>query len=132
MKTLSRIQRETGANGVHHHGKDKARGAAGSYAITAAADVILSVFKTGEEGAVKKRYVTLTKSRYRGTGRKIDFELVSLPPDHRDEEGDEEVFVRPLLDDRGTAEQPPSKPLTSRGENAFCNAAKNASNMGLR
>jgi hypothetical protein len=37
--------------GVHHHGKDVTRGAAGSYALTAAADFVLSVglhpFKIG-------------------------------------------------------------------------------------
>ena len=44
MKMLNRIKEGTGATviGVHHHGKDPSRGAAGSYALTAAPDSILS------------------------------------------------------------------------------------------
>jgi RecA-family ATPase len=40
MNTLSRIAEETSTVvlGIHHHGKDVARGAAGSYALTAAAE----------------------------------------------------------------------------------------------
>ena len=46
MDVLARIAQKTGAVvlGVHHHGKDVNRGPAGSYALKAASDVVLSVF----------------------------------------------------------------------------------------
>jgi hypothetical protein len=42
MSPLAAIAEKTGAVvlGVHHHGKDVTRGAAGSYALTAAADFV--------------------------------------------------------------------------------------------
>ena len=74
MKVLRRIKDETGVavTVVHHHGKDTSRGAAGSYAITAHPDAILSVYKKDTDGAVKRRWVTLTKSRFGETGREIE------------------------------------------------------------
>jgi len=111
--------------GVHHHGKDPSRGAAGSYALTAAPDSILSVFKKGKEGIVSGRYITLTKSRFGETGRKFAFELDILPPDHCEEEGDDQAFVVPLLSDTsglGDSKSKKSKPSASHGEGSFQSA----------
>ena len=66
MNTLARISEETGTAtlGVHHHGKDVSRGAAGSYALTAAADFVLSVFAdTNPDGMVSNRRLSVTKLR---------------------------------------------------------------------
>ena len=96
MKVLGRIKDEVrvAVTGVHHHGKDTSRGAAGSYALTAHPDSILSVYKKDNNAAVTQRYVTLTKSRFGETGRQIGFDLEGMPPDLREEEWDDEVFVR--------------------------------------
>ena len=50
---MARVARETGATvlGVHHHGKDVSRGPAGSYALTAAADFIVSCSATATSRA---------------------------------------------------------------------------------
>jgi hypothetical protein len=58
MDVLARIAQKTGAVvlGVHHHGKDVSRGPAGSFALKAASDVVLSVFaETDNEGNVTGR-----------------------------------------------------------------------------
>jgi hypothetical protein len=124
MKMLNRIKEGTGTTviGVHHHGKDPSRGAAGSYALTAAPDSILSVFKKGNEGIVTGRYITLTKSRFGETGRKFAFELDTLPPDQREEEGEGQAFVVPLLGDTsglGDSKSKKSKPSASHGDDSF-------------
>jgi len=78
MSTLSLVAEKTGAVvlGVHHHGKDVTRGAAGSYALTAAADFVLSVFADVEtDGVVSGRRVSLTKLRDGPTGWSCEFEL---------------------------------------------------------
>jgi AAA domain-containing protein len=78
MSALGSIGEKTGAVvlGVHHHGKDVTRGAAGSYALTAAADFVLSVFADVEtNGAVSARRIALTKLRDGPTGWSCEFEL---------------------------------------------------------
>jgi AAA domain len=78
MNTLSRIAEETSTVvlGIHHHGKDVARGAAGSYALTAAADFVLSVFADIEaDGGISNRRITASKLRDGPTGWGCDFEL---------------------------------------------------------
>jgi AAA domain len=78
MNALARIARETGATvlGVHHHGKDVSRGPAGSYALTAAADCIISVLCDGDvEGNVDGRRIALTKQREGSTGWGCEFAL---------------------------------------------------------
>jgi len=79
MTVLKRLANATGATviGIHHHGKDLNRGAAGSFALTAAPDFIISVFrKVDEEGEVSRRWIALTKSRREITGWQCDFQLV--------------------------------------------------------
>jgi hypothetical protein len=62
--------------GVHLHGKDVSRGAAGSYALTAAADFVLSVFaETDSNGDVSARRIALTKLRDGPTGWSCEFGL---------------------------------------------------------
>jgi hypothetical protein len=77
---MARVARETGAAvlGVHHHGKDVSRGPAGSYALTAAADFIVSVLCDGDiEGNVTGRRIALTKQRDGATGWGCEFSLRS-------------------------------------------------------
>jgi hypothetical protein len=89
--------------GVHHHGKERSRGPVGSFAFTAAADFILTVFReANESGGVNHRWIALTKSRREETGWSCDFGLkrvmVGLYPDG------EEVYssyVEPLPDTAG-------------------------------
>jgi AAA domain len=81
MSALASIGEKTGAVvlGVHHHGKDVSRGAAGSYALTAAADFVLSVFADVEtDGVVSGRRVSLTKLRDGPTGWSCEFGLHSF------------------------------------------------------
>ena len=122
MKVLRRIKDEVGAavTAVHHHGKDASRGAAGSYALTAHPDAILSVFKTDKDGAVKRRWAALTKSRFGETGRKIGFDLQKKCPDNRDGDADDEAFV--VLSRRDTAEAAEFKSggsILSKGDECF-------------
>ena len=75
---MARVARETGATvlGVHHHGKDVSRGPAGSYALTAAADFIVSVLCDGDvEGNVDRRRIAVTKQREGETGWGCEFTL---------------------------------------------------------
>ena len=61
---LSRIAVETGSVvlGIQHRGKDVSWGAAGSYALTAAADFVLSVFAdTDSEGGISARRIAVTR-----------------------------------------------------------------------
>jgi hypothetical protein len=118
MKILNRIQKQVDAAviGVHHHGKDTSRGAAGSYALAAAADAILSVFKKGQEGSVTQRYISLTKSRFGETGRQLYFSLDTVPPDQREHEGDEQAFVVPIS---ATTERPKPEKKGSQAEMGF-------------
>ena len=78
MNALSWIAEETSTVvlGIHHHGKDVTRGAAGSYALTAAADFVLSVFADIEaDGTISNRRITASKLRDGPTGWGCDFEL---------------------------------------------------------
>lgn len=123
MKVLRRIKDEVGVTviAVHHHGKDSSRGAAGSYALTAHPDAILSVYKKDSEGAVKKRWATLTKSRFGETGRKIAFELRQKLPDEREDESDDEAFV--VLSSKDIADvsnsKQPGSSKCSHGDECF-------------
>ena len=107
MNVLKRIQQETGAVaiGVHHHGKDKTRGATGSFVFGAAPDFVLTVHrKADENGVARRRWVALTKARSRETGWSCDFELqgemIGL-----DESGDPVFcpFVSPQIGAKHTA-----------------------------
>ena len=100
MAVLSKIAQATGAVtiGVHHHGKDKSRGPTGSYALTAAADFILSVYRDGDQPG-GRRWLRTTKSRGGETGSSCDFDLASVLVD-MDERGNETycAFVEPRPD----------------------------------
>jgi hypothetical protein len=126
MKVLRRIKDEVGVavTGVHHHGKDTSRGAAGSYALTAHPDAILSVYKKDNDGAVKRRWVTLTKSRFGVTGRKLAFDLVQKPPDHRDGDGDDEAFV--VLSKDATSDSHSIGSKSSRADECFRSSCESA------
>jgi hypothetical protein len=103
MAVLSKIAQATGATtiGVHHHGKDKSRGPTGSYALTAAADFILSVYRDADQaGGVKRRWLRTTKSRGGEAGSSCDFDLVGVIIE-LDERGNETycAFVEPRPDE---------------------------------
>lgn len=128
MKVLRRIKDEVGVavTGVHHHGKDTSRGAAGSYALTAHPDAILSVFKKDNDGAVKRRWVTLTKSRFGVTGREVGFDLEQMPPDLRDGDGDGEAFVVLSKEGPGSTDSHSTGSKSSKADECFhssCEAA---------
>jgi hypothetical protein len=99
MNALARLAEETGAVvlGVHHHGKDITRGAAGSYALTAAADFILSVFAESDlDGVVSSRRIAVTKLRDGPTGWSCEFDVTPFKIGV-DEDDDEIIsaFVEP-------------------------------------
>jgi RecA/RadA recombinase len=124
MAVLSKIAQATGATtiGVHHHGKDKSRGPTGSYALTATADFILSVYRdAGQAGGGKRRWITVTKSRGGEAGSSCDFDLVGVIID-ADEHGDEKTcaFVEPRLDTSHNEEVNDGKTTPeSKGSTAF-------------
>jgi hypothetical protein len=124
-KIMKQIIKETGAVviGLHHHGKDTTRGAAGSHALTLGPDSILSVYrKANQDGVVSGRHFSFTKNRFGETGRRFPFELQTLPPDEREEEGDGQAFVVPLLGDTsglGDSKSKKPKPSASHGEDSF-------------
>jgi hypothetical protein len=99
MNALAKIAEETGAVvlGVHHHGKDVTRGAAGSYALTAGADFMISVLaETNTNGDVSSRRISVTKLRDGATGWGAEFELVPFKVGV-DDEGEDiySAFVEP-------------------------------------
>jgi hypothetical protein len=131
IKALKRLGSQTGATvvGIHHHGKDTSRGAAGSYALTAAPDSILSAFrKATEDGAVSSRHIAVTKSRTGDTGWRCEFRLDTLRPDLR-HEGDDQAFVVAVLDTAGFGASKTTKPKASasgKGTDGFHRAFEDA------
>jgi RecA-family ATPase len=114
MKVLAFIAQEcdVAVVGVHHHGKDRSRGATGSYALTAAADFIISAFRDADDsGDSKRRWVALTKSRRGATGWQCEFELVSLQVD-LDEVGEAvySAYVFPKTESAGFTSGSKSRP----------------------
>ena len=135
MAVLSKIAQATGATtiGVHHHGKDKSRGPTGSYALTATADFILSVYReNGQAGGGKRRWIKVTKSRGGEAGSSCDFDLVGVIID-ADEHGDEKTcaFVEPRLDTSHNEEVNDGKTTPeSKGSAAFKQAFAEAVKSG--
>jgi hypothetical protein len=81
MMVLARIRDETRATviGIHHHGKDVSRGAAGSFALKANADFCVSIFvKASASGEVKERWTNITKQRRGKEGWGCKFELIDI------------------------------------------------------
>jgi hypothetical protein len=83
-RALSRIQNATDAAvlAVAHHGKDISKGVAGSFALKANVDTILSVLMSADDdalsGEVKGRHIALTKWRDGPTGWQSEFQLASV------------------------------------------------------
>lgn len=103
---MARVAKETGAAvlGVHHHGKDVSRGPAGSYALTAAADFIVSVLIDGDvEGNVTGRRIAITKQREGETGWGCEFTLTAFKVG-TDEHGEDvmSAYVEPIEATAGT------------------------------
>ena len=133
MAVLSKIAQATGATtiGVHHHGKDKSRGPTGSYALTATADFILSVYRDGDQPG-GRRWLRTTKSRGGETGSSCDFDLASVLVD-MDERGNEKycAFVEPRLDTSHNEEVNDGKSTPeSKGSAAFKQAFAEAVKSG--
>jgi hypothetical protein len=132
MNALARIAEETGTVviGVHHHGKDVTRGAAGSYALTAAADFMISVLaETKTEGEVSTRRVSVTKLRDGATGWGCEFDLVPFKVGV-DDEGEDiySAFVEPKTVTAGFGQSAGSqkKKTPSPGSAAFNTAFEEA------
>jgi len=124
MDILARIAQKTGAVvlGVHHHGKDVSRGPAGSFALKAASDAVLSVFaETDNEGNVTGRRMTVSKLRDGQTGWGCDFTLVP----HKigtDDEGIDimSAYLEPTNGTAGFGRPRPTKPKNhSQASSAF-------------
>jgi hypothetical protein len=81
MNALTYIAKETDTTviGVHHHGKDVTRGPAGSYALMAGADFVLTVLADIEtKGRISRRQVAVSKQRDAETGWSCEFELLPV------------------------------------------------------
>jgi hypothetical protein len=131
MDVLARIARKAGAVvlGVHHHGKDVSRGPAGSFALKAASDVVLSVFaETDNEGNVTGRRITVSKLRDGQTGWGCDFTLIP----HKigtDDEGIDimSAYLEPTNGTAGFGRPRPTKPKNhSQASSAFEEAVAEA------
>jgi hypothetical protein len=98
MGVLSRIASETtvAVAGIHHHGKDVARGPAGSFAITAASDFVIAVLAEDVEGKISDRRILLRKQREGLEGWSCGFELKHVVTG-KDEYGEDvgSVYVAP-------------------------------------
>jgi Bifunctional DNA primase/polymerase, N-terminal/AAA domain len=101
MNALAKIAKatDTVVLGIHHHGKDITRGAAGSFALTAASDFVLSVFaEMNTEGAVSNRHLSVTKLRDAPTGWSCGFDLRPFKIGTDDEgQAINSAFVEPIL-----------------------------------
>ena len=124
MDILDRVKRETGAVvlGVHHLGKDLSRGPAGSFALRATSDVVLTVFADGDsEGHVSGRRLTVYKLREGPSGWGCDFTLVP----HKigtDDEGIDitSAYLEPMNGTAGFGRPRPTKPKSqSQASSAF-------------
>lgn len=105
------IHRKTGALVVlvHHSGKDASKGARGSGALRAAADLELEVIQTREY-----RAATVTKQKDGEDGKEFQFKLAETVIGE-DEDGD--AITSCVVEHRdGPTRRRPSKPLTPRQE----------------
>jgi hypothetical protein len=81
MKVMARIAEETRIATilVHHHGKEVGRGAAGTYALTALAENVLTILcEKDKDDEVKRRWAILTKVKEGKTGYLTDFRLDAI------------------------------------------------------
>jgi hypothetical protein len=127
MKVLSDITEATGATtiGVHHHGKDVTRGAAGSFVFTAEPDFIVSMFRDVDvSGAVTRRWIAQTKTRRGATGWTCDFNLKNQVIG-TDEDG-VEVPCAYIVADTENRMPNPKKKKQARGESRAVRAFKTA------
>jgi len=122
---LKEINRALGATviGVHHHGKDTSKGAAGSYALVGSPDFILSAFRKSKDDLVTDRWISVTKNRYGREGQILHFKLDTLLPDYWDgENGDEPAFVTPLLDQKHAVKKVSKTARLSPGDECLRNS----------
>jgi KaiC/GvpD/RAD55 family RecA-like ATPase len=128
---LAKIKQELSvtALGLHHHGKDPSRGAAGSFALTAGPDFVLSTFRAFEQtlGLASDRWLVLTKSRSGPTGWGCHFDLVAQKIG-QDDEGDDVMgaFVKPNENDGATV-----KPARKRKDSGSILALRTAVDQAL-
>jgi len=81
-----------------HHGKETNRGTAGSFALTAEPDSIISAFCEKEHDEVTRRWIVLSKSRRGDIGWSCDFALTPQVVG-TDEDGEDVIpaYVTPLV-----------------------------------
>jgi hypothetical protein len=132
INVLARISRELGVTvvGIHHHGKDTARGAVGSFTLTAGPDIMLSVFREADRNEkVTSRHITIAKSRLVEEGWTCHFELEGVQTDLQDGEPVYSAFVKPLLETAGFGKvsSKQTKPTAPKqGPDAFAIAFEDA------
>jgi Bifunctional DNA primase/polymerase, N-terminal/AAA domain len=129
MSALENVANYTGTTvlGIHHHGKDISRGPAGSYALTAASDFILTAFRdVDDDGNVSRRWLSVTKQRDGETGWSCEFELEQCRiGTDRDGEGIFVGYVKPLTETAGIGR--PRKKAKAKSSEAFKQAFDQAS-----
>jgi hypothetical protein len=102
FRCMRQIQKALNAAvvGVHHHGKNTARGAAGSHFLMGGPDCVLEVYRTANDNVVSDRWFNVSKNRFGEESGDFHFELLELAPDARD--GNiSVVFVNPCASDSG-------------------------------
>jgi RecA/RadA recombinase len=118
---MKQIQRQLNATvvGIHHHGKNKERGAAGSHYLKGGSDFMVDVYRDDADDADSHRRFRVAKNRFGRDGQEFHFQLVELPPDLRNGYEYELAFVQPREKDanaKGTGKQ---KEKLSTGDKVF-------------
>jgi hypothetical protein len=132
-RAMSALCKGTGAAmlGVAHHGKDIGKGIAGSFALKANVDTVLSILMdTGEDalsGQVLSRHIALTKWRDGPTGWQHEFKLQSVHMGtNADNREVHSAYVVPV--ENGTRIAAVKKDKVGRGDGRAFKAFKDAFN----
>jgi hypothetical protein len=117
---MRQIGQETNTTvlGVHHHPKDVSRGPAGSFALMAGPDAVISLLRDADPrtGMVAGRSISLFKSRRGPTGWQCGFQLTSVPV-CKDADGVAvlSAFVEPIKGSAGTIQAKTKKTRQTAG-----------------
>jgi RecA/RadA recombinase len=134
---MRHLQKElnVGVVGIHHHGKNKDKGAAGSHYLRGGADFMLEVFRDDRDHADPRRRFKLSKNRFGREGDEWYFRLAGLLPDlynEYDDCGYSLVYVEQCDSDESAGPNGEKKKL-SPADRAFESAFKTvASTTGER
>jgi RecA/RadA recombinase len=125
-----------GVIGIHHHGKDKDKGAAGSHYLRGGADFMLEVFRDDRDHADHRRRFKLSKNRFGREGDEWYFRLAELQPDFYNEYDDcgySLVYVEQCDSDESAGpngEKTKLSPVDRAFESAFKTVAKATGERG--